>query len=459
MGEALYEELVGGADGAIACRVYAPVGSHQDLLPYLVRRLLENGANTSFVNRILDQDVPLENLIEDPVRLLSRLEPKRHPRIPLPAELYGPERRNARGIDLRDPAVLDDLAGRLERAFEPGFQARPGIGEGEGEARAVLDPADRAFAVGSVIESEPATIAVAVRQAQSGFAAWERTPLDERVACLHRAADLYEANAAELIAWCVREAGKTLPDAVAEVREAVDFLRYYAMEGLAKAAPRELPGPTGEGNRLALHGRGVFVAISPWNFPLAIFTGQIAAALVVGNAVLAKPAPQTPLIAAKAVALLHRAGVPEDALILLPGGPAVGARLVADPGIAGVAFTGSTHTAWAINRALATKDGPIVPLIAETGGQNAMLVDSSALPEQVVADVLEFVIPLGRPTLLGAARAVRAGRHRAARARDAGRRHAGAPDRRSGTPRDRRRPGDRRGGEAAPRGARRAHDA
>ena len=260
---------------------------------------------------------------------------------------------------------------------------------GDGEARAVLDPADRAFAVGSVIESEPATIAVAVRQAQSGFAAWERTPLDERVACLHRAADLYEANAAELIAWCVREAGKTLPDAVAEVREAVDFLRYYAMEGLAKAAPRELPGPTGEGNRLALHGRGVFVAISPWNFPLAIFTGQIAAALVVGNAVLAKPAPQTPLIAAKAVALLHRAGVPEDALILLPGGPAVGARLVADPGIAGVAFTGSTHTAWAINRALATKDGPIVPLIAETGGQNAMLVDSSALPEQVVADVLE----------------------------------------------------------------------
>ena len=323
----------------------------------------------------------------------------------------------------------------------------------------MLDPADRAFAVGSVIESEPATIAVAVRQAQSGFAAWERTPLDERVACLHRAADLYEANAAELIAWCVREAGKTLPDAVAEVREAVDFLRYYAMEGLAKAAPRELPGPTGEGNRLALHGRGVFVAISPWNFPLAIFTGQIAAALVVGNAVLAKPAPQTPLIAAKAVALLHRAGVPEDALILLPGGPAVGARLVADPGIAGVAFTGSTHTAWAINRALATKDGPIVPLIAETGGQNAMLVDSSALPEQVVADVLEFVIPLGRPTLLGAARAVRAGRHRAARARDAGRRHAGAPDRRSGTARDRRRPGDRRGGEAAPRGARRAHDA
>jgi RHH-type proline utilization regulon transcriptional repressor/proline dehydrogenase/delta 1-pyrroline-5-carboxylate dehydrogenase len=253
----------------------------------------------------------------------------------------------------------------------------------------VLDPADRSVALGSVIEADPPTIAEAVRRAQAGFAAWERTPLGERVEYLRRAADLYEANAPELIAWCVREGGRTLPDAVAEVREAVDFLRYYATEALANAAPRELPGPTGEANRLALHGRGVFVAISPWNFPLAIFTGQIAAALVVGNAVVAKPAPQTPLVAAKAVALLHRAGIPEDALILLPGGPAVGARLVDHPGIAGVAFTGSTHTAWAINRALAAKDGPIVPLIAETGGQNAMLVDSSALPEQVIADVLD----------------------------------------------------------------------
>jgi RHH-type transcriptional regulator, proline utilization regulon repressor / proline dehydrogenase / delta 1-pyrroline-5-carboxylate dehydrogenase len=389
MGEALYQGLVGAGQGAIACRVYAPVGSHQDLLPYLVRRLLENGANTSFVNRILDENVPLETLIEDPVSQLARLEPKRHPRIPLPRDLYGPERRNSRGIDLRDPPVLEDLAEQLDRAFEPGFQARPGIGNGRGEAQAVLDPADRSFAVGSVIEADPETIEQAVREARAGFAAWERTPLQERVECLRRAADLYEANAAELLAWCVREGGKTLPDAVAEVREAVDFLRYYAMEAQARAAPRELPGPTGESNRLALHGRGVFVAISPWNFPLAIFTGQIAAALAVGNAVLAKPAPQTPLIAAKAVALLHQARVPEDALILLPGGPAVGARLVDDSGIAGVAFTGSTHTAWAINRALATKDGPIAPLIAETGGQNAMLVDSSALPEQVVADVLE----------------------------------------------------------------------
>jgi RHH-type proline utilization regulon transcriptional repressor/proline dehydrogenase/delta 1-pyrroline-5-carboxylate dehydrogenase len=385
----LYEGLVGAGGGRVACRVYAPVGSHQDLLPYLVRRLLENGANTSFVNRILDEKVPLETLIEDPASRLARFEPKRHPRIPLPADLYGQGRRNSRGVDLRDPVVLEDLAGQLDQAFDPGFQARPGIAGGQGEARAVLDPADRSIAVGSVVEADPKTIGLAVRAAQAGFASWERTPLAERVNCLRRAADLYEADAAELLAWCVREAGKTLPDAVAEVREAVDFLRYYAMEAQTRAAPRELPGPTGESNQLALHGRGAFVAISPWNFPLAIFTGQIAAALAVGNAVLAKPAPQTPLIAAKAVALLHQAGVPEDALVLLPGGPEVGARLVVEPGIAGVAFTGSTRTAWAINRALAAKDGPIVPLIAETGGQNAMLVDSSALPEQVVADVLE----------------------------------------------------------------------
>ncbi|MGH6921247.1 MAG: bifunctional proline dehydrogenase/L-glutamate gamma-semialdehyde dehydrogenase PutA, partial [Geminicoccaceae bacterium] len=389
MGEALYEELVGAQEGAIACRVYAPVGSHQDLLPYLVRRLLENGANTSFVNRILDEDVPLESLIEDPADRLARREPKPHPKIPLPVDLYGPDRRNARGFDLRDPAVLGRLAEQLDAAFEPGFEARPGIAGVDGEARAITDPADRSAVVGSVIEADAAAIGEAMRQARAGFLDWARVPLAERAACLTRAADLYEAHAPELLAWCVREAGKTLPDAVAEVREAVDFLRYYAKEARAQAAPRELPGPTGESNRLGLYGRGVFVAISPWNFPLAIFTGQIAAALVVGNAALAKPAPQTPLIAAKAVALLHRAGVPEDALILLPGGPEVGARLVADPAIAGVAFTGSTRTAWAINRALAAKDGPIVPLIAETGGQNAMIVDSSALVEQVVADVLE----------------------------------------------------------------------
>ena len=390
MGEALYEGLVGAEEGRVACRVYAPVGSHQDLLPYLVRRLLENGANTSFVNRILDRERAARDAGRGPGRPLARLEPKRHPRIPLPAELYGPERRNSRGIDLRDPAALDRLAGQLERAFEPGFQARPGIAGGRGEARAVLDPADRSCAVGSVIETEPETIARGgARRLRPALPAWERTPLAERVAVpaargrpvrgeRGRAARLVRARGRQDPARCGRRGAR-----------GGGFPALLRHGGAGQAAPRELPGPTGEGNQLALHGRGVFVAISPWNFPLAIFTGQIAAALVVGNAVLAKPAPQTPLIAAKAVALLHQAGVPEDALILLPGGPEVGARLVADPGIAGVAFTGSTQTAWAINRALAAKDGPIVPLIAETGGQNAMLVDSSALPEQVVADVLE----------------------------------------------------------------------
>ena len=387
MGEALYADLKADADLDVACRVYAPVGSHEDLLPYLVRRLLENGANTSFVNRILDPLVPIESLVEDPTLRLARLEPKANPKIPLPPALYGAGRNNSRGIDLADPAELARLAARIETDFAPGLVARSGVAGG-GTPRATYDPADRSRAIGSVVEADAATVAKAVMLAERGFPAWDRTPVGTRAACLDRAADHYEANAPELFAWCVREAGKTMVDAVAEVREAVDFLRYYAAEARAGVTPQELPGPTGESNQIALHGRGVFATISPWNFPLAIFTGQIAAALAVGNAVIAKPAPQTPLIAARATALLHRAGVPEDALILLPGGPEVGARLVESPAIAGVAFTGSTQTAWRISRALAAKDGPIPALIAETGGQNAMLVDSSALPEQVVADAL-----------------------------------------------------------------------
>jgi RHH-type transcriptional regulator, proline utilization regulon repressor / proline dehydrogenase / delta 1-pyrroline-5-carboxylate dehydrogenase len=384
MGEALYADLKADADLDIACRVYAPVGSHQDLLPYLVRRLLENGANTSFVNRILDPAVPIEHLVGDPALQLARIEPKANPKIPLPPALYGPGRKNSRGVDLADPDELARLAARIETEFAPGLVAA----SGSQEPKPSYDPADRSREIGRVSEADPAAVERAVAQAERGFASWDRTPVETRAACLERAADLYEANAPELLAWCVREAGKTLVDAVAEVREAVDFLRYYAVQARAGVPPSELPGPTGESNQIALHGRGAFAAISPWNFPLAIFTGQVAAALVVGNAVIAKPAPQTPLIAARAVALLHEAGVPEDALILLPGGPEVGARLVESPAIAGVAFTGSTRAAWQINRTLAAKDGPIPALIAETGGQNAMLVDSSALTEQVVADVL-----------------------------------------------------------------------
>jgi RHH-type proline utilization regulon transcriptional repressor/proline dehydrogenase/delta 1-pyrroline-5-carboxylate dehydrogenase len=388
MGEALYADLKADRDLEIACRVYAPVGSHQDLLPYLVRRLLENGANTSFVNRILDPAIPIDSLVEDPAVQLARLEPKANPKIPPPPALYGTARVNSRGIDLADPEELARLATRIEADFAPGLVASAGVGNSGSVARTSYDPADRSRAIGGVVDADAATVEQAVAMARQAFPAWDLTPVEARAACLERAAALYEANAPEFIAWCVREAGKSLIDAVAEVREAVDFLRYYAAEARVAVPARQLRGPTGESNQMALHGRGVFAAISPWNFPLAIFTGQVAAALVVGNAVIAKPAPQTPLIAARAVAFLHRAGVPEDVLILLPGGPEVGAWLVESPAIAGVAFTGSTQTAWRINRALAAKDGPIPALIAETGGQNAMLVDSSALPEQVVADVL-----------------------------------------------------------------------
>ena len=386
MAEALYGSLI-GADDAIACRVYAPVGSHNDLLPYLVRRLLENGANTSFVNQLMDAAIPIERLVEDPASRLAALGGTPHPKIVHPRDLYGPDRPNARGVDLRDPQVLEALADAMNAAFAPDFVAAPTV-PAKGTATDLLDPADRSRVIGAVVEASPADVDRALAVTRGGFERWDRMPLERRCACLLRAADLYEEHAAGLMACCVREGGKTLGDAVSEVREAVDFLRYYAAQA-RRLEHRDLPGPTGESNVLGLHGRGVFVTISPWNFPLAIFTGQVAAALVVGNAVVAKPAPQTPMIAARAVALLHRAGVPKDALVMLPGGAAVGERLVEAPGIAGVAFTGSTKVSRAINRALAAKDGPIVPLIAETGGQNVMLVDSSALTEQVVADVLD----------------------------------------------------------------------
>ncbi len=392
MGEALYDEIAGPHKLDLPVRVYAPVGSHEDLLAYLVRRLLENGANTSFVNRIVDEQAPIEELIADPVARLRRLDRKPHPRIPLPSELYGPERRNSKGIDLTDPERLATLARDIAAALSEPRQAAPLIGgvTRSGSARELLDPADRRRVVGRVVEAGVEDVERAVTLAQGAQPDWDATPAEERARALERAADLMEEATPALMGLAIREAGKTVADAVAEVREAVDFCRYYAGRARADfAEPAALPGPTGERNQIAFAGRGVFACISPWNFPLAIFTGQVAAALAAGNAVVAKPAEQTPLIAAAAVALLHRAGVPADVLHLLPGdGPSVGAPLVADPRIAGVAFTGSIETAWAINRALARRDGPIVPLIAETGGQNALIVDSSALPEQVVRDVL-----------------------------------------------------------------------
>jgi RHH-type proline utilization regulon transcriptional repressor/proline dehydrogenase/delta 1-pyrroline-5-carboxylate dehydrogenase len=390
MGEALYDEVVGADKLGRPCRVYAPVGSHEDLLAYLVRRLLENGANTSFVNRIVDERAPVDEIIADPIARLRRLAVKPHPRIPLPRDLFAPERRNARGIDLSDPHRLAELDAAMTAAAARPWRAAPLVGGVElgGAEREAFDPADRRCRIGSVVEADAAATEQALARAAAAAPAWDALGPGRRADALDRAADLYESAMPELMALIVREGGRTVPDALSEVREAVDFCRYYAARARRDLAPQALPGPTGERNSLALHGRGVFACISPWNFPLAIFTGQIAAALAAGNAVIAKPAEQTPLVAMAAIRLLHEAGVPVDALHLLPGDGKVGARLVRDLRIAGVAFTGSTETARTINLELAQRGGPIVPLIAETGGQNALIADSSALPEQVVGDVL-----------------------------------------------------------------------
>jgi RHH-type proline utilization regulon transcriptional repressor/proline dehydrogenase/delta 1-pyrroline-5-carboxylate dehydrogenase len=392
MGETLYEQIVGPKQMNRPCRVYAPVGSHEDLLPYLVRRLLENGANSAFVNRLVDEAQPIDEIIADPIARLARLEPKPDRRIRLPRDLYSPARENSRGIDLNDPPALVVLRDQLAEALRRPWTAAPIIGgiEQPGSEEPVLDPSDRRRQVGIAASAGPPELDQALGLAQLSALSWEHTSADERATILERAADLYQSRMVELMALIIREGGRTIPTALAEVREAVDYLRYYALRARADfTLPEQLPGPTGERNEIALHGRGVFACISPWNFPLAIFTGQIAAALAAGNAVVAKPAEQTPLVAATAVRLLHRAGVPSDVLHLLPGtGDAIGAPLVGDPRVAGIAFTGSTETARRINLDLARRLGPIVPLIAETGGQNAMIVDSSALAEQVVADVL-----------------------------------------------------------------------
>ena len=389
MGDALYERLLED-DPTVACRTYAPVGGHRDLLAYLVRRLLENGANSSFVSVAADTSVPVETLLKRPADIIGRADAAAHPRVPLPADLYGGERRNSAGVELGHEASLAALNTAVAAAMLPPPSAGPLI-DGivrKGASRPVLSPAD-GRTVGTVIEADGATADAAMDAARKGFRAWERTPSDIRAAALLRAADMLEARRGRLIALMQAEAGKTLDDSLAELREAVDFLRYYGAQACDLFGKGEtLPGPTGEDNRLLHRGRGVFVCISPWNFPLAIFLGQVGAALAAGNAVVAKPAGQTPLIAFEAVRILHEAGVPASALHLVPGDGAVGARLVGHPAAAGVAFTGSTETARRINRALAAKDGPIVPLIAETGGINAMIVDATALPEQVADDVV-----------------------------------------------------------------------
>ncbi len=389
MGGPLYNQLV-DENGQFGCRIYAPVGGHVDLLAYLVRRLLENGANSSFVNRLADDQAPIEDIIADPADVLRGKSQVRSPAIALPENLYDAW-HNSEGVDLSDRQTLRRLSENLRNTET--WSAAPIIGGNEGrgsQARDVAEPANRRKIVGQVRDASDSDIETAVSQAFHASGNWEQLSPHDRAAILEAAADLIEARREAFYALCIREAGKTLVDAVAEVREAADFCRYYAYLARSRFAdPTVLPGPTGEENRLYMRGRGVFACISPWNFPLAIFTGQVTAALAAGNAVIAKPAEQTPLIATLAVRCLHEAGVPGEVLNLLPGeGARIGAKLVADARIGGIAFTGSVETGQAINRGLAARTGAIVPLIAETGGMNAMIVDSTALPEQVVDDAV-----------------------------------------------------------------------
>ncbi|GHA32288.1 bifunctional protein PutA [Devosia pacifica] len=376
MGEALYDEVL--TQFQAPCRIYAPVGSHETLLAYLVRRLLENGANSSFVNRIADPNIPLEELAADPVEIASAIHPlgAPHPRIVAPARILG-ARENSKGLDLASEPVLETLSQNLASAALGQYRARPPI-EIAAPPRMIVNPANPADIIGPVQEAAPESAEQAIERARRAGEAWAHLPVSQRADCLRRAADLMQERLDRFAGLAIREAGKTIANAVAEVREAIDFLRFYAERAEVDCRERARP-------------LGVVLAISPWNFPLAIFTGQIAAALVSGNTVVAKPAEQTPLIAAEAAALLHEAGVPEDALLPVPGDGELGAALVACAGIAGVVFTGSLDAARSIQKTLSSRlleDGQPVPLIAETGGQNAMVVDSSALPEQVVADVL-----------------------------------------------------------------------
>lgn len=393
MGTALYDHVVGKDNLNIACRVYAPVGTHEHLLPYLVRRLLENGANSSFVNRIVDEKVPIEQLIEDPIKKAEKFKFKPNSHIALPKDIYGDSYMNSKGYNTNDYKTLEKLSKDMNKAFNGvNYVAKPLIFNTEIKSEKyedVLSP-NTLDVVGKVVFATKKQAETAFNHALNAFDKWSETDAEVRAKALDKTADLLEKNMPKFMALAVKEAGKTLANAIAEVREAIDFCRYYANQArLHFKEPKTLPGPTGELNQISLHGRGAVVCISPWNFPLAIFLGQVTAALAAGNTVLAKPAEQTSIIAYEAVQLLYQAGIPKDVLQLLPGtGEEIGATLVNQPNVSGVIFTGSTEVAQIIQKTLVQKPGPIVPLIAETGGQNAMVVDSSALPEQVVQDVI-----------------------------------------------------------------------
>lgn len=396
MGEALYDAALARAPKGTYCRIYAPVGAHKDLLPYLVRRLLENGANSSFVHQIVDPEVPVESLCKHPIETLRQQKSFYNKRIPLPKDIYGAKRRNSRGVNLNIRSQYYPLMEKMATFMDKQYPTRPllafDVAEDAGNTHRVTSPFDRRQTVGSVQWTSKEQAAKALDAAWEAFPRWDATPVAERAAIIRRLGDLMEEHMAELMTLCSREGGKLLTDGVDEIKEAVDFCRYYAMRAEESfGAPIELPGPTGESNRLSMGGKGVFAAISPWNFPVAIFCGQIVAAAVAGNTVLAKPAEQTSIVAHRVIELLYEAGMPRDVVQLLPGdGPTVGSVLTSDPRITGVVFTGGTDTAQIINRALAARENaPLPTLIAETGGMNAMIVDSTALPEQVVMDTIQ----------------------------------------------------------------------
>ncbi len=392
MGDALYDTLLAEENPRV--RIYAPVGAHKDLLPYLVRRLLENGANSSFVHRLVDAKTPIGDLVSSPVELAKSRPVYRNPKIPRPSEIYGEARRNSQGYNLNVAFEREPLLENLAAFDDRQWTMKPliaGVSTATDIVKTVTSPFDTRKTVGQVHWTQPEQARDALAKADAAWFAWNKTPAVKRAACLDRLGDLLEEHTAELMALCAREAGKSLQDSIDEVREAVDFCRYYALQARnTMNEPTLLPGPTGESNEHYYEGRGVFLCISPWNFPLAIFTGQICAALVAGNTVLAKPAEQTSLVAGRAIELFHEAGVPGEALHFLPGdGATIGNAILNDERLVGVAFTGSTETAHIINRTLAGRSGALPTFIAETGGQNAMIVDSTALPEQVVADVMQ----------------------------------------------------------------------
>ena len=389
MGDALYDTVLEKHRKTV--RIYAPVGAHKDLLPYLVRRLLENGANSSFVHQLVDPSVPVESLIDHPVSQLRKFASLGNNKIPLPPALYGATRKNSQGLNMNIQKSLTELENAYKPQLDRQWQAAPVI-NGQtlsGSAQDVRCPYDLSKVVGTAQFATAAQAAQALDDLSAAWPRWNATSIDARASVLERLADLLEKHRAELMALCTVEAGKSMQDGIDEVREAVDFCRYYAQQARLKLGREELKGPTGERNELFHEGRGIFVCVSPWNFPLAIYLGQITAALVAGNVVLAKPAEQTSLIAARALELMLEAGLPNDVIAFLPGdGATLGGVFCRDPRVAGVCFTGSTDTARIINRQLAEKDGMIATLIAETGGQNAMIVDSTALPEQVVKDAV-----------------------------------------------------------------------